>query len=147
VQLQTIVDTSNRETIELAAKLDIPMHVVASPTFFNYRLLQIYHSIQIYILHSKVNLRDALLMPSATSLIGLPRRRWRLLFDEKVNITARDVKFVNLLVDAGTVNGIKFVRALIANSSLFPEGIPLEPDEMSNWDASDYSHFFSETVQ
>jgi hypothetical protein len=38
-QLQTILDTSNRETIELAAKLDIHLHVVASPTVFDRRLL------------------------------------------------------------------------------------------------------------
>jgi hypothetical protein len=50
-------------------------------------------------------------------------------FNEKVKIGARYVKFVNLLVDAGTVNGVKLVHALIANPSPLSEGIPLEPYE------------------
>jgi hypothetical protein len=68
-------------------------------------------------------------------------------FEEKTKITARDAKFVNLLVDAGTVNGIKFVHALIANPSLLPEGISLGPYEIGNWEAGECWQFFNETVE
>jgi hypothetical protein len=55
--------------------------------------------------------------------------------------------FVNLLLDPGTVNGMKLVHALTANPSLLPEGIPLEPYEMSSWDAGDCWGLFNGTVQ
>jgi hypothetical protein len=132
MQLQTIPDTSNREIIQLVAKLDIPVHVVASPTFLDYGLPQMQHGIQAHVLHPKVNLRDALPMPSATTLAGPLRRHSRILFDEKVKIAARDVKFVNLLVDAVTVNGIKFANVQIVHPSLLPEVIPLQQHEMSS---------------
>jgi hypothetical protein len=147
MQLQMSLGTSNRETIELAAKVDIPVPAVASLSLFDYRLPHVQHGIQAHVLHPKVNLRDAVLMPSATSLVGLLPCRRRLLFDAKVKIAARNVKFANPLVDAGTVNGIRFVHALIPNISLLPAGIPLGPYETSGWDAGDHSQFFNETVQ
>jgi hypothetical protein len=77
----------------------------------------------------------------------VPRRHGRIVFDEKVKIAAQDVKLVNLLVDASTVNGIKFVHALTANPPLVSEGISLEPYEMSGWDAGNYSQFLNEMVE
>jgi hypothetical protein len=67
--------------------------------------------------------------------------------NERVRIAARDVMFANLRLDPGTVNSIKSVHALTASPSLLPEGIPLEPYEMSSWDAGDCRRFFNETVQ
>jgi hypothetical protein len=64
------------------------MHVVASPTFFDFRLLQIEHCIQAHFLHPQVDLRNAVLMLSTTALVGLPRRHRRITFDEKVKIAA-----------------------------------------------------------
>jgi hypothetical protein len=86
-------------------------------------------------------------MWSPTTLAGVSCCHDRIVFDEKVKIAAQDVKFVNLLVDAWTVNGITFVYALTANPPLLSEGISLEPHEMSGWDAGNYSQFFNEMVE
>jgi hypothetical protein len=59
------------------------------------------HGLQAHTLCPKGNICDALSMPPVTALTGPLRRRGRLAFNEKVKIAAQDVKFVNLLVDAG----------------------------------------------
>lgn len=80
-------------------------------------------------------------------MAGLRHHHGHLVSDEKVKIGARDVKFVNLSVDAGTVNGIKLGHLLIVNPALFPERIPIELHEISIWDADDYTQFFNDMVQ
>jgi hypothetical protein len=66
LQVQTILNTSNRETTELAARIDIHARVVASPTFFDYPLLQMQNVIQAHVLHPNGKSCDALPMPPAT---------------------------------------------------------------------------------
>jgi hypothetical protein len=69
-QLQTILDTSNRENIGLAATLDILLHIVASGTSFDYQLLQMQPGIEAHVLNPKVNSRDALPMPFGQPWLG-----------------------------------------------------------------------------
>jgi hypothetical protein len=68
------------------------------------------HGIQEHVLHTRIILRDTPRMRSATALAGLLPRHGRIVFDEKGKITAGGVKFANLLADAGTVNGIRFMH-------------------------------------
>jgi hypothetical protein len=51
--LRQYIDTSNREAIKLAAKLQIPVDVVASPALFDFRLPQMQHGVQAHVLIQK----------------------------------------------------------------------------------------------
>jgi hypothetical protein len=53
-------------------------------------------------------------------------------FDEKAKIAAQDVKFVNLVVDAGTASGIKLAYVRIAKPFLLLKNISVELYEVSS---------------
>jgi hypothetical protein len=126
VQVQTILDASNRETIQLGAKLDILMYVVASFPFLDCRLRQMHHGIQA---HIQKQIR-------ATHYRCRPLQPWLgcyaatgVLCSTRKSRSEPETSSSSLLVDAGTANGVKLVHALIANPSPLPEWIPLEPYE------------------
>jgi hypothetical protein len=50
------------------------------------------------------------------------------------------------MCDAGTVNTLKVVHALIANPSLLSQSIPLESYENKSHNRAQYEAFFTDTV-
>jgi hypothetical protein len=134
------------DTSEMAGCLDIPIAVVASERYATYlcRLLQ--YGARLVRAAPGVNLEEIVPAWSQATYSEVMIQCARNAFESRLRIVARDIRFVNVICDAGTVLTMKVVHCAFTNPSRLPEILPLDPYENTNWTANHYASFFHDIV-
>jgi hypothetical protein len=68
-------------------------------------------------------------------------------YEEQLCLAVRDVKFVSMLCDAGTVNKFKAIHSMILNLSCLSSSIPLLARTNKSFTSDDYSQYFQDTFK
>jgi hypothetical protein len=93
-----------------------------------------------------IKLEERIPVFTATSISEEIRTVGQARFNERATEIARDVRFVNFICDAGTVQRIKVVHSGLTNPSALSDFLPLLPRPNTNYDAAKYEAFFREHI-
>jgi hypothetical protein len=111
----SLLEQANRDTARLAAQLDIGVEVISSPIFFQYRLNQMMIGCLLMHWHPTIDLEGDFQRPSVTMLSAAMRDVAHEAFQSKLDPVSKNMRFVNLICDAGTVNRLHADGRIVAS--------------------------------
>jgi hypothetical protein len=144
---QQFAEQIDTATTLVAGWLDIPIQIVGTAQFQEFRLCLMQVGADIQRQYSGLNFAGIFQRPSAAHMSELLNHLGKKRYEEQVCLAVRDVKFVSMLCDAGTVNKLKPIHPMILNPSCLSSSIPLLARTNKSFTSDDYSQYFQDTCR
>jgi hypothetical protein len=141
-----VLDGILRHPGDLAGRLDIPVTRITNPSFRDFLGHLLESGAALRAMAPGVNLWEVIPAWSHPTIAEAVLAAAQDSFHSRLQVIARDIRFVCFLCDAGTVLNTRVVHGGFANPSCLPEVIRLLPCENLTWDALAYERFFRETI-
>jgi hypothetical protein len=95
--------------------------------------------------YSGLNFAGIFQRPSPVHMSKLLNHLGKKQYEEQLCLAVRDVKFVSMQCDAGTVNKFKAIHPMILKPSCFSSSIPLLARTNKSFTSDDYLQYFQDT--
>jgi hypothetical protein len=134
------------QTGELAGRLDFPIATLCTQTFRDYIGFLFNSAVRLRQTVPGINLAEIIPRWSEHTLSEAMIKVAEDRFTKCIQVVSRDVRFVCLICDAGTVVNSKVVHAAFTNPANIDDIVTLPPFENLDWDATASFNFFRQTV-
>jgi hypothetical protein len=141
-----VLDGILRHAGDLAGRLDMSVARIATPSFRDFLGNLLESGAALRAMAPGVNLLEVIPAWSRPTTAEAMLAAARDSFHNRLQVIARDIRFVCFLCDAGTILSTRVVHGAFTNPSCLPEVISLLPCENIAWDALPYERFFRETI-